>query len=29
MKHADIRQKLSAYLDGAVTPEEREKLRSI
>jgi hypothetical protein len=23
MKHADIRQKLSAYLDGAVTPEER------
>ena len=32
MKHADIRQKLSAYLDGAVTPEERleieEHLRS-
>ena len=23
MKHADIQQKLSAYLDGAVTPEER------
>ena len=26
MKHADIRQKLSAYLDGAVTPEERVKI---